>query len=559
MIPSNNDAIFDTLLFCLTDFKKMLDYNCGKKTTTLHIHAEGARLLRMNIHILSDVLRNFSPKVICPGSTDLDLEGVRYLPRNEEHWSPEYMYSVTPQELIGACYRSKKSSLNFLCSGSVDPLLLSERDWRAIILPESVDYREVFDTVQNTFKYYRKWEEQLNSAILSGSSLQEFLTIAAKVIETPLTIFSSASYYLCSAGDVSSSPLASLWGKLETFKFFPSDSMSTEEYQFLYSNLTVNRSPFSLWVSQRSSNNIDEWLPLTSSDGGLIGSIAAIGYSSISYGQQSLLCYIQNLFQRVYDRFSDADMLSVGLGCGMMDISGDVDFDLNTLPSLLPQYWTDGCEFHMFLVRSGQQQNSRTLLYNIVPQLRTCFQDAAFFTRNSELIVVTSGVITEKCGQHMQRILNSLRLFAVISDKFYKLASCVRAYSQCEMLFALASAPEHSLAWYTAEYQRCFAAAFGQKYSPVAFCNLALYEYILPRDRKRLEMLHSLQQYLMSGCNYSRAAETIGIHRNTIKRRLDRLSSILGMDLSALDEQEFTVLFISCTILEQLPDHFEYS
>ena len=44
----------------------------------------------------------------------------------------------------------------------------------------------------------------------------------------------------------------------------------------------------------------------------------------------------------------------------------------------------------------------------------------------------------------------------------------------------------------------------------------------------------------------------IGIHRNTMKRRLDKLSSILGMDLSALDDQEFTYLFVSSMILEQL-------
>lgn len=507
--------------------------------------------MRMNIHILSDILRRYSPRVICTNCTDLDLEGVRYLPRSEEHWSSEYMYSVTPQELIGACYKSDKRSLNFLCSGNVDPSLLAERDWRAIILPESTDYREVFDTVQNTFKHYRKWEEQLNSAILSGSSLQEFLDVAAQVIETPLTLFSSASYYLCSAGDVSSSPLASLWGKLEACKFFPSECMSTEEYQFLYSNLTTNRAPFSLWVSQRSSNNLDVWLPLTGTDGTVIGSIAAIGYSGISYGQQSLLCYIQNLFQSVYDRFSDSEIMNSGVSGGPVDISGDADFDLKTLPSLLPKYWNSGREYHMFIVRANRLQNSRMLLCNIVPQLRTCFDDSVFFTKSNELIIVASGIITKKIVANVTRMLEGLRLYASVSDKFFNIGTCVRAYAQCEAVLELPQSGA-ALIWFAEQYQSCLINSLKHGGSPDLLCNLALYDYAMSGKEKHRDIISCLHQYLICGCNYSRTAEIMDVHRNTVKQRIDRLSSILGMDLAALDNSEFTFLFTSCTILEQI-------
>ena len=43
----------------------------------------------------------------------------------------------------------------------------------------------------------------------------------------------------------------------------------------------------------------------------------------------------------------------------------------------------------------------------------------------------------------------------------------------------------------------------------------------------------------------------IGIHRNTLKLRLEKLEQLMDMDFSALDEQEFLALYISCVIIEQ--------
>ena len=111
--------------------------------------------MRMNLHILHDALSEFNPLILASDSPELNLEGIRYLPNKEERWSTEYMYAVTAQELISAYYQTDKRSLTFLCQGNVDPSLLTDKGWSAIIILESANYNEVFDIVQNTFKIGR--------------------------------------------------------------------------------------------------------------------------------------------------------------------------------------------------------------------------------------------------------------------------------------------------------------------------------------------------------------------------------------------------------------------
>lgn len=163
--------------------------------------------MRMNLHILHDALSEFNPLILASDSPELNLEGIRYLPNKEERWSTEYMYAVTAQELISAYYQTDKRSLTFLCQGNVDPSLLTDKGWSAIIILESANYNEVFDIVQNTFKAYRKWEEKLSEAALSGCSFKAFLDIASSVFRVPIALINAL-------GDLCSLPVNSppaLW------------------------------------------------------------------------------------------------------------------------------------------------------------------------------------------------------------------------------------------------------------------------------------------------------------------------------------------------------------
>lgn len=76
--------------------------------------------MRMNLHILHDALSEYNPLILASDSPELNLEGIRYLPSQEERWSTEYMYAVTTQELISAYYQTDKRSRPFCVRAMID-------------------------------------------------------------------------------------------------------------------------------------------------------------------------------------------------------------------------------------------------------------------------------------------------------------------------------------------------------------------------------------------------------------------------------------------------------
>jgi len=61
--------------------------------------------------------------------------------------------------------------------------------------------------------------------------------------------------------------------------------------------------------------------------------------------------------------------------------------------------------------------------------------------------------------------------------------------------------------------------------------------HLLEHDRRRgTRLLPTLDVYLSSRGNGSHAAEVLGIHRNTLRQRLERITAITGLDLDSADD-----------------------
>lgn len=55
------------------------------------------------------------------------------------------------------------------------------------------------------------------------------------------------------------------------------------------------------------------------------------------------------------------------------------------------------------------------------------------------------------------------------------------------------------------------------------------------RPQKRSELIKTLGRYLESGGNYDSAAQSLNIHRSTLRYRLRRIRDISGHDLHDVD------------------------
>ena len=85
---------------------------------------------------------------------------------------------------------------------------------------------------------------------------------------------------------------------------------------------------------------------------------------------------------------------------------------------------------------------------------------------------------------------------------------------------------------------------------PESLCNFSLLQLAQKKEKRLMATIHDLRVFLAAGGNFSRASDLLQIHRNTLKTRLEKLSRLIGMEFSALNEQEFISLYLTCLIIE---------
>ncbi|MCD8115984.1 MAG: helix-turn-helix domain-containing protein [Oscillospiraceae bacterium] len=121
--------------------------------------------------------------------------------------------------------------------------------------------------------------------------------------------------------------------------------------------------------------------------------------------------------------------------------------------------------------------------------------------------------------------------------------------------------------YHQAQIAMRYAKQSGQSYGNIFDCALPYMtnviresehgEYMLHPDVGRLlsidmtegtEHARTLLNYLLSGCNYTDTAQKLGVHRNTIIYRIEKISNLMLTDLHDTENQK--LLIFSCLIME---------
>ena len=95
-------------------------------------------------------------------------------------------------------------------------------------------------------------------------------------------------------------------------------------------------------------------------------------------------------------------------------------------------------------------------------------------------------------------------------------------------------------------------ALAAQGFSPMDFCDAALWQMAHADAQKDTNYLESLDVYLSCGMDLKRAAQQLGVHRNTLAYRMERVQALFGLDLKDMNRC-FELLF-SLWLRRSLPD-----
>lgn len=94
-----------------------------------------------------------------------------------------------------------------------------------------------------------------------------------------------------------------------------------------------------------------------------------------------------------------------------------------------------------------------------------------------------------------------------------------------------------------------------QGFSPADFCDPVLWQMAATDEQRDTRYVESLYAYLSCGMDMKRAAQYLGVHRNTLAYRMERVQSLFTLDLK--DESRCFELLFSLWLWHSLPHERE--
>lgn len=476
--------------------------------------------------LISDNLRDHYP-VLCFGKerdTPL-LRPVFYGKCGEVERNRIYVSkpnSLPPRQLLD-------SSMLLICCEGMPSLAYQHCDTRMLII-RNAGVMEVFNAVLSIFERYEAWEKTLDSILMTSADINELIQITAPllmnditVIDKDLRVIAAVSYKKNQEGQPE-----------EVHYTDPMDTMPVEfvrKYCSGHHGLKDRRNPFfadegcycsNLFLEGQYWGNVSlypQLMPLRSSDPYIFDMLAniilkALRINTVSINRQS------NILEQLAWKLLEHD---------------DVDYE----KILKYEAGYPGTPDGRFLcLHIPLQYNLQKVTPDYLCQtLRKRIPGFVIFPMADHLVGImdfaSDPVEDKKFLALLDKNLAELELQAGVSNRFHHLRN-IRSYYQqalCALEFGLTTAPASCIFLfrdYALRYMMINSSgAFPSKYlCPSGLSALQRYS-----ENSDVDYWKTLRCYLDAERNITHTAKALCIHRNTMVQRIDRIQSILGMDL----------------------------
>lgn len=430
--------------------------------------------------------------------------------------------SLPPRQMLD-------SSMLLVCAEGMPSLAYQHCDTQMFVLHDA-SVMEAFHAILSIFEKYEAWEKTLDNILMDSADIHELLQMTAPllmnditVIDKDLRVIAAASYRRNTNGQPE-----------EIHHTAPMDTMPLEfvrKYCSGYHNLKDKRTPFfadegcycsNLFLEDQYWGNVSLYprlMPLRPSDPYIFDIFAnvilkALRIHTVSLDRQSNV--LEQLAWKLLEH-------------------GDVDYEkLSEYESACPDVSSGR---FICLCVSTQRDPKRMSPDYLCQALRKQVPDLIVFQFEDYLAGIADFANTPAAYEHFEeRLRESLRkleLQAGISNHFHHLQN-IRSYYQqalCALELGMTATPE-DCAYFFRDYALRYlmvnsSGVFPAKYlCPIGL--LALQRYDGASD---VDYWKTLRCYLDAERNIAHASKALNIHRNTMKQRIERVESILEMDL----------------------------
>ena len=399
------------------------------------------------------------------------------------------------------------------------------------------------------------WDERLVDAVLRRASFSEILEVGAEMLDNPIALFDSATSLIAYAGYLPDSYKETVWKDVLERGYTPMTFFEKDERKRMrvlgaaYDMLMFKprrehgRTQFSAFLRLKNG------MPL-----GSLGQVDLV--APITPGQVALVLHLRNRLVERYALEPCLEHQDAELERYVRLMLLGADYPHNALEHQLELHgWTSRERYRLLLFPSYSDHHPKDFNPEMLQyrnHLTTTFPEGLIVDLNGQFVMIMreldyESVLTRLSNMLFSAFAPDYRICGA-SDVLESFSDLRIGFTQAQIALdeTMNSGVSGAIS-FSDVFESHVAKILRANNSPETYFHPAILK-LMHGDEPRLESLRYIYTYLLSGCNVSKAAKRLYMHRNTLVYRLERLEKELDLIMAELDSHEAFRLVTSCML-----------
>ena len=506
--------------------------------------------MKLNVDILYDALSSsFTVRRMGSGKKELCLGRPEFYDGRSNTFQADRLYICLTEQLPSKPVLEGGAALICVGGRPGTGYTAGHPQVCCIWLTESTDLFSLFNRIQQIFDRYDAWSARMQQILTTTASMQELIDCCFPIFENPLLVMDRDFHILA---------YSEIIDQQERLAFMRPDTDNKYAHSLVSESLlntAYNR------AQQKAFNVTDPLRNVTHFSTNLYANEKFVGNLKISFilrphreSDNALACYLARVVEKAFlfnPRLMDS---CVNPLCGILrDLLNGVPIELSR-----KQHRFSGSMEGNFLcakiVPSSLTSSKVTSSY-ILQHIETTFPGSNAFETDGYLVVLIDlggENADEKVTLHtLRKLLKEMGLQAGVSCPFQNLLAVRLYFRQAVLALELGAAkdPNHCCHYFS-DYKLSYMcmSSLGE-FSAENLMAPGLARLVRHDAASQTNYVQTLRIYLKNNMNSSKAAQELYIHRSTFQERLQRIETILDLDLE--DPGKRLYLMLMLRILEE--------
>ncbi|MGB9860138.1 MAG: PucR family transcriptional regulator [Moorellaceae bacterium] len=491
------------------------------------------------------------------------LQGVRILDLCRERFERDTLYisDLSPLSSETLLRLNNRGLTNLLAVSLVDSISFDhiinriyDSSLNLVIMNESLGVARVLEEVQDILACYNYWSDKLLETVVMGKGLQEIVNIGHEMIGNPMLILDTSLKVLAYTQDDEVGD--QMWKEIISRKQMPA-------YEDVFCELVnvlsaVDISPHPLIVQPRSrSLNYPYLFMKIMVDNLVVGYLSIIGSNRpLKEADVELATYLSRIISLEmqkhelvrYNKGINYQYFLTDLLEGKISSSQEIEHRSRYLN------WSLKKNLYIFTVKAHGLQATEGALFYIHSHLTDIIHSGKSTIYEGSIVTL---IDTDKDGafnqferEKLAEFLKERNLVAGLSQRFHNPARVKEYYRQSLRAIEVGLRVRSSEVFFNYDDYIIYHVMdiLARQKDIRSFCHPSLFKLMEYDKEKQAHLTDTLRAYLAHGRNQALTAKVLHVHRATLIYRLQKIESIMNIDLN--DNETLFHLQLSFKLLD---------